>query len=293
MAIKPSWGSRIFDGINMVLLLIIALITVLPFIYVIAGSFATQKELLTKGFILIPSEFSLDAYKYIFSTQTLVRSLFVTIFITVAGTLINIFLTCLMAYPLARKDMDFRKPILMLVVFTMLFSGGMIPTFLVVKQLGMINTYWALLIPSAISAFNLIIIRNFFQQLPDGLEESAKIDGCNDLGIFLRIVLPLSMPAIATFSLFYAVGHWNTFFSAILYINDNKMWPIQVLLRQIVILASGGIGDSASMGADYVAPPDQSVKMAVIVVSTLPILLVYPFLQKHFAKGVLLGSVKG
>lgn len=293
MPIKQSWGSRIFDSLNITLLLAFALITVIPFIYVIAGSFATQKELLLRGFILFPTDLSLDAYKYIFSTQTLTRSLLVTIYITVAGTLINIFFTCLMAYPLARKDMDFRKPILMLVVFTMLFSGGMIPTFLVVKQLGMIDTYWSLLIPGAISAFNLIIIRNFFQQLPDSLEESAKIDGCNDLGIFLRIVLPLSMPAIATFSLFYAVGHWNTFFSAVLYINDNTKWPIQVLLRQIVILASGGIGDSAAMEADYVTPPDQAVKMAVIVVSTLPILLVYPFMQKHFAKGVLLGSVKG
>lgn len=293
MPLKQSWGSRIFDGVNTALLLGFALITVLPFIYVLAGSFATQKELLLRGFILFPTEFSLDAYIYIFSTQTLVRSLLVTIFITVAGTLINLLFTCLMAYPLARRDMEFRKPILMLVVFTMLFSGGMIPTFLVVRDLGLIDMYWSLLLPGAISAFNLIIIRNFFQQLPDGLEESAKIDGCNDLGIFLRIVLPLSMPAIATFSLFYAVGHWNTFFNAVLYLNDNTMWPIQVLLRQIVILASGGIGDSSSMDADYVAPPDQAVKMAVIVVSTLPILLVYPFLQKHFAKGVLLGSVKG
>lgn len=293
MPIKPSWGSRIFDSINIVLLIAFALITVIPFIYVIAGSFATQKELLERGFILFPTEFSLEAYKYIFSTQTLVRSLLVTVYITVVGTLINIFLTCLTAYPLSRKDMDFRKPILMLIVFTMLLSGGMIPTFLVVKQLGMIDTYWSLLIPSAISAFNLIIIRNFFQQLPDGLEESAKIDGCSDLGVFFRIVLPLSMPAIATFSLFYAVGHWNTFFNAVLYINDSTKWPIQVLLRQIVILASGGVGDSTVMEADYVAPPEQTVKMAVIVVSTLPILLVYPFLQKHFAKGVLLGSVKG
>ncbi|OZB91259.1 carbohydrate ABC transporter permease [Paenibacillus sp. XY044] len=293
MPLKPSWGSRIFDNVNVALLIAFALLTVVPFIYVIAGSFTTQKELLMRGFILFPTEFSLDAYRYIFSTQTLVRSLLVTIYITVAGTLINILFTSLMAYPLARKDMDFRKPILMLVVFTMLFGGGMIPTFLVVKQLGMINTYWSLLIPGAISAFNLIIMRNFFQQLPEGLEESAKMDGCNDLGIFFRIVLPLSMPAIATFSLFYAVGHWNTYFNAILYINDNTKWPIQVLLRQIVILASGGVGDSTAMDADYVAPPEQAVKMAVIVVSTLPILLVYPFLQKHFAKGVLLGSVKG
>ncbi|WP_018884559.1 carbohydrate ABC transporter permease [Paenibacillus massiliensis] len=293
MSIRPSKGSRIFDYLNITLLSAFALLTVLPFIYVIAGSFATQKELLTRGFILFPTEFTLDAYKYIFSTPTLVKSLFVTIYITLFGTLINIFLTCLMAYPLARKDMDFRRPILMLIVFTMLFSGGMIPTFLVVKQLGMINTYWSLLIPGAISAFNLIIIRNFFQQLPESLEESAKIDGCNDLSVFFRIVIPLSMPAIATFSLFYAVGHWNTYFNAVLYINDNTKWPIQVLLRQFVILASGGIGDSTAMEADYVAPPEQSLKMAVIVVSTLPILLVYPFLQKHFAKGVLLGSVKG
>ncbi|MEO2258634.1 carbohydrate ABC transporter permease [Paenibacillus amylolyticus] len=293
MNITPSRGSRIFDCLNITLLTIFALLTALPFVYVIAGSFATQKELLLRGFILFPTEFSLDAYKYIFSTPALIKSLLVTIFITVFGTLINIFLTCLMAYPLARKDMDFRKPILMLIVFTMLFSGGMIPTFLVVKQLGMINTYWSLLIPGAISAFNLIIIRNFFQQLPESLEESAKIDGCNDLSVFFRIVLPLSMPAIATFSLFYAVGHWNTYFSAVLYINDNTKWPIQVLLRQFVILASGGIGDSTAMDADYVSPPEQSIKMAVIVVSTLPILLVYPFLQKHFAKGVLLGSVKG
>lgn len=290
---RPTWGSRIYDSLNTTVLTLFAIMTVAPFIYIIAGSFATQKELLLRGFILFPTEFTLDAYKYIFSTQTLVRSLGVTVYITVVGTFINIFFTSLMAYPLARKDMDFQKPIIMLVLFTMLFGGGMIPTFLVIKQLGMINSYWSLLLPGAISAFNLIIMRNFFQQLPDGLEESAKIDGCNDVGIFFRIVLPLSLPAIATFSLFYAVGHWNTFFNAVLYINDNTKWPIQVLLRQIVILSSGGVGDSAQMDATYVAPPEQSVKMAVIVVSTLPILLVYPFLQKHFAKGVLLGSVKG
>jgi len=293
MRIKASLGSKVFDGVNMGLLILFALATIIPFIYVIAGSFATQKELLTKGFILFPTEFSLDAYRYIFSTGTLMRSLGVTIYITVVGTLINIFMTCLMAYPLARRDMDFRKPVMLMIIFTMLFSGGMIPTFLVVKQLGMIDTYWSLLVPGAISAFNLIIIKNFFQQLPESLEESAKIDGCNDLMIFIKIVLPLSMPAIATFSLFYAVGHWNTFFNAILYINDNNKWPIQVLLRQIVILASGGIGDSTAMESEYVTPPEQAVKMAVIVMSTLPILLVYPFLQKHFAKGVLLGSVKG
>ncbi|MCR2807291.1 carbohydrate ABC transporter permease [Paenibacillus soyae] len=288
-----TFGSRLFDVLNITFLGLFALITIVPFIYIMAGSFATQKELLEKGFILFPTEFSLEAYNFIFSTSTLMRSMGVTIFITVAGTLINIVLTCLMAYPLARKDLDFRKPIQLMVIFTMLFSGGMIPTFIVVKELGMIDSYWSLLLPGAISAFNLIIIRSFFQQLPEGLEESAKIDGASDPGILMRIVIPLSMPAIATFSLFYAVGHWNTFFSAVLYINDAAKWPIQVLLRQIVILSQGGsLGDTTAFESDFV-PPEQSVKMAVIVISTMPILVVYPFLQKHFAKGVLLGSVKG
>ncbi|WP_284642463.1 carbohydrate ABC transporter permease [Paenibacillus silviterrae] len=289
-----SLGSRLFDTVNISLLLIFALSTLIPFIYIIAGSFATQKELLERGFILFPTEFTLSSYEYIFSTGTLMKSMGVTIYITVVGTLINIFMTCLMAYPLARRDLDYRRPIQMAVIFTMLFSGGMIPTFLIVKELGMIDTYWSLLIPGAISAFNLIILRNFFQQMPEGLEESAKIDGCSDPGILFRIVMPLSLPAIATFSLFYAVGHWNTFFSAVLYINDSTKWPIQVLLRQIVIMSDGGgLGDSTALEADFVQPPEQSIKMAVIVVSTLPILIVYPFLQKHFAKGVLLGSVKG
>lgn len=293
MVQDKSIGNKVFDTANVIVLGIFALVTVIPFLYVIAGSFATQHELLERGFILFPTEFSLSAYKFIFSTSTLVRSLLVTIFITVVGTLINLIFTCLMAYPMARRDLDFRKPIQLMVIFTMLFSGGMIPTFLVVKNLHMIDTYWALLLPGAISAFNLIIIRSFFQQLPDGLEESAKIDGASDPGILLKIVLPLSMPVLATFSLFYAVGHWNTFFSAVLYINDSTKWPIQVLLRQIVILSQGGsLGDTTAFEQDFV-PPDQAVKMAVIVISTIPILIVYPFLQKHFAKGVLLGSVKG
>jgi putative aldouronate transport system permease protein len=293
MVQDKSIGNKVFDTANVVVLGIFALVTVIPFLYVIAGSFATQHELLERGFILFPTEFSLSAYKFIFSTSTLVRSLLVTIFITVVGTLINLIFTCLMAYPMARRDLDFRKPIQLMVIFTMLFGGGMIPTFLVVKNLHMIDTYWALLLPGAISAFNLIIIRSFFQQLPEGLEESAKIDGASDPGILVKIVLPLSMPVLATFSLFYAVGHWNTFFSAVLYINDSTKWPIQVLLRQIVILSQGGsLGDTTAFEQDFV-PPDQAVKMAVIVISTIPILIVYPFLQKHFAKGVLLGSVKG
>lgn len=290
---RMSIGSRLFDAFNLILLTGFALITVLPFIYVIAGSFTTTTELLKKGFVLIPTVYSLEAYHYIFSTPIIIRSLLNTIYITLLGTFLNLVFTSLMAYPLARKALFMRRGIMLMVIFSMLFSGGMIPSFLVVKELHLINTYWALMIPGLISAFNLIILKNFFQELPDGIEESAKIDGCNDLGILLRIVLPLSMPVIATLTLFYAVGHWNSFFSAIIYLNQSDKWPIQVILRQIVIMSEGGLFDSSGFGPEYVTPPSQSIKMAVIVVATAPILVVYPFLQKHFAKGVLLGSVKG
>lgn len=284
-----SWSTRIFDGINVAILLLVSAVMIIPFIYIILISFATEQEVLSKSFLVFPTKFSLEGYRYIFSTPILLRSLAVTIGVTVIGTLVNLLLTVLMAYPLARKDLYGRRVVMLMVIFTMLFNAGIVPTFLIVKELHLTNTYWALIIPSAISAFNMIIIKNFFQQLPDGLEESAKIDGCNDLGILFRIVIPLSLPALATFSLFYAVTHWNTFLSAILYINDSNKWPIQVLLRQIVILSEKGLSDMS----EAPPPPSKIINMAVIVFSTVPILSIYPFLQKHFAKGVLLGSVKG
>ncbi|CAH1223354.1 L-arabinose transport system permease protein AraQ [Paenibacillus allorhizoplanae] len=284
-------SSKVFDAVNYLMLFIVAVITVLPFIYVVSGSLVASEELLIKKVVLFPTKFSLDAYRFIFSTKIIYTSLFITIFITVVGTLINLLLTTLMAYPLARKTLRGRGKFMLLIVITMLFSGGMIPTFLVVKSFGLLDTYWSLWIPSAISAFNLILLKNFFQQLPEGLEESAKMDGCNDMQILYKIVIPLSLPAMATFALFYAVGHWNSYFTAIMYINDAKMWPIQVWLRQIVLLSAGGFTDASA--ASEIAAPPQSIKYAVIVVAAVPILLLYPFLQKHFAKGVLLGSVKG
>jgi putative aldouronate transport system permease protein len=283
-------GNKIFDSVNYVLLAIISLATVLPFIYILAVSFTSPHEVAKGGFILFPKEFSLSAYKYIFSTDTLLRSLLVSVYITVIGTFINLLFTSLMAYPLARQTLRGRQLILMAVLFTMLFSGGLIPTYFVVKALGLTNSLWSLMIPNAISAFNLIVLKNFFQQIPDGLEDSARIDGCSDVGVLFRIVLPLSMPAMATFGMFYAVTHWNQFFSAIMYINDNNKWPVQVLLREIVILAQSRIGDT---GFEETEIQPLTIRMAVIVFATIPILLVYPFLQKHFAKGVMLGSVKG
>jgi putative aldouronate transport system permease protein len=290
---KKSVSSFLFDGFNYAFLGIFALCTILPFIYIIAGSFATDAELTERAFFLIPETFSLAGYKFIFSTGTLFKSIGVTIYITVVGTLVNLFFTVTMAYPLARRNLWGRNTVLNMVVFSMLFSGGMIPTYLVVKSLGLLDSFWSLMLPGAISAFNMIVVKNFFQELPPGLEESAKIDGCTEIGVLWRIVLPLSKPVLATFGLFYAVGHWNNFFSALLYINDPTKWPLQVMLRQIVLLSQGTLGDMSQLDPNFVLPPDQTVKMAVIVVGTLPILMVYPFLQKHFAKGVLIGSIKG
>ncbi len=289
-----SWGNRLFHTLNTGTLIVFSLIMIIPFIYIVLASFTSSDELMRKGFVLFPTKWSLDGYRYIFSTGTIFKSLMITIYITVLGTLLNLFFTSLTAYPLARKSLDGRRLLLFLVLFTMLFSGGMIPTFLVVKATGLLDSSWSLIVPGLISAFNLIIMRNFFQQIPEELIESSKIDGSHEVGTLLRIVLPLSMPAIATFSLFYTVGHWNSYFSAVLYINDSELWPIQVWLRQIVILAQGsGIGDSAQLDSEFAIPPAAVIKMAVIVISTVPILLFYPFLQKHFAKGVMLGSVKG
>lgn len=287
-----SIGSRIFNLINYSLLILISIITIVPFIYIVAVSFATPEEVAKGGLMLFPTKFTLGAYQYIFSTDTMIRSVMVSIGVTVVGTLINLVLTSFMAYPLARPNLRGRSAVLFMVLFTMLFSGGMIPTYFVVKAFGMINTYWSLIIPTAISAFNLIVLKNFFQQIPEGLEESAKIDGCHDLGILFRIVLPLSMPAMATFGLFYAVSHWNTYFNAVMYINDSEKWPVQIVLRQIVLLSQDMIGDSTAQSEPMEYLP-QTIRMASIVVATIPIVIVYPFLQKYFAKGVMLGSVKG
>ncbi|MBQ4897729.1 carbohydrate ABC transporter permease [Paenibacillus sp. Marseille-P2973] len=287
---KQSIGNRIFTVVNSTLLILIALACLLPFLNVIASSFASTQEMVEKRFILFPTTFSLDAYKYILSTPTIFKGLGVSVGVTLIGTLLSMALTALMAYGLSRSYLYGRNSINFIVVFSMLFSGGMIPTFLVVKGVHLIDSYWSMIIPTAINAFNLIIMRNFFQSLPDALEESAKIDGCTDFGVFFKIMLPLSLPSIATISLFYGVAYWNTYMSAILYINDSLKWPIQVLLRQIVIVSSGMQGDNSSVD---IIPPAQTIKMAVIVIATLPMLAAYPFVQRHFVKGAMLGSVKG
>jgi len=285
-------NSLLFEIGNRVFLFLIAAACLLPFLYVAAASVTPPEELLVKRIVLIPSRVDLAAYRYILSTKIILQSLGVSVYITALGTLINIAMTAVMAYPLSRRNLRGRRQLLWMVVFTMLFNGGMIPTYLVVSSLHLLNTFWSLWLPTAISAFNLILMRNFFQEIPDELVEAVKMDGANDWQVLLRIILPLSLPAVATFSLFYAVGHWNSFFNAILYIRDTAKWPIQVWLRQIVLLSSGGFADATAISeAEYI--PSQNTQYAVILFATVPVLMIYPFLQKYFAKGVLVGSVKG
>jgi ABC-type sugar transport system, permease component len=292
MAIKKSKVSIAFDSINYILLTLIAITCIIPFIYVLSASLVPAEELLKNKFVLIPKSISFTAYRYILSSETILRSLGISVFITVVGTAINMFMTCITAYPLSRKKLRGRNAFQLMIIFTMLFNGGMIPSYLVVSSLKLLNTFWALWLPGAISAFNLILIRNFFMELPEELFEAAKIDGCGEWRTLFILVLPLSLPSLAAFSLFYAVGHWNSFFSSILYIKDSDKWPIQVWLRQIVLLSSGGFSDSTTVSDMGYIPP-QNIVYAVIIFATLPILIIYPFLQKYFAKGVLVGSVKG
>ena len=288
---RRSVGDIIANVVIYILLTLIAVIMVIPFIYVIAASFATEAEIQTRPIFFIPDSPTLDAYARIFDMNDMgtrvFHSLLISVCVTAIGTFINLFFTTTMAYGLSRSNLIGKKPLLNMVLFTMVFGGGMIPLFLVVKGLGMYDTYAALILPGAISAYNMIIVRNFFMELPRELEEAASIDGCSDIGIFIKIALPLSLPCLATFGLFYAVGHWNNYFGALLYLEDSTKFPFQLVLRNIVMQTAETQTDPNAL------IPEDTLKMAVIVIGTVPILTVYPFLQKHFAAGVMVGAVKG
>lgn len=290
--IKSSTGDQIVQILIYLIAGIVGIITLLPFLYVLAGSFATEKELTEKAFFIIPTEFSLNAYQYIIKTGEVFKGLKNSIFLTVIGTAIQMFFTTTFAYPLSKAHFKGRNLVLNLVIVTMLFSGGMIPTFLWIKQLGLYNTYWSLMLLGAISPFNMIIVKKFFEDLPGELDEAARIDGATDLEIFYKIAIPLSKPVIASISLFYAVGHWNDYFNAMIYLNDPAKETVQIVLRRIVLL-TGKIQSEMMDFSAYGAPPDKAVKMAATVVATVPIIIVYPFVQKYFAQGVMVGAVKG
>lgn len=292
LTIRSPFLSAAFDIVNSLMLVLIGTVMVIPFLYIFAVSFSSLHEYMSSDLLLWPKEWVLDSYRYIFASKSFIRSLGLTIFITVIGTLVNLMFTSAMAYGLTRK-LPGQSFMLFLVLFTVLFSAGMIPTYMIVKETGLLDSLWALIIPSAIAPFNLIVMRQFFLGIPEELNEAAYIDGANELNTFFKVILPLSKPALATFCLFYAVGHWNNYFAGILYLNDPTLWPIQVILRQIVLLNDpmNSLGSVTMMMEN--PPPPETIQMAATLVATLPILIVYPFLQKHFAKGVMIGSVKG
>jgi putative aldouronate transport system permease protein len=291
---RPAWMEResAFERVvKMIVLLIISVMVVYPFITVLATSLASQQEVTRNGGLIMlwPRDPTLAAYRSIFAGGVVTRATMVSIGITVVGTLLSLTPTSAMAYALSRPII-FGKAILMLVLFTLLFAPGIIPNYLVVKQLGLLNTYSALILPVMMSAFNLVVMRQFFMGIPQELVDSARMDGANDFKILTHIVLPLSGAVIAVVALFYAVAYWNAFFNAMLYLSDTGMWPLQLVLRTYVLQGTvmPGIGDASES-----IPPVEATRMAVLVIALVPILLVYPFLQRYFTRGVLTGAIKG
>lgn len=289
---RISTGEYAFLQINNVLLLLISIVALYPLLYVASASLSNPLAVMKNEVTIWPKGFTVLGYQKVFSNPEVWQGYMNTILYTVIGTAINLAFTSTGAFALSRKDMKGRNFWTMFITFTMFFSGGMIPSYLLIKSLHMYNTFWVMVIPGAVSAWNLIIMRTFFQSnVPMELQEAAIIDGCNDLRIFFRIALPLSAPIIAVMVLFYGVGHWNAFFNAMIYLDDRGRYPLQLILREILIQnisqdnVSGPAADQQVVG--------ESIRYALIIVATLPILMVYPFLQKYFVKGVMIGSIKG
>jgi putative aldouronate transport system permease protein len=272
------------------ILAVIALLMVLPFINIVASSFATPLEIASTNFLLFPTKPTLNSYRYIFSTNSTVRALMVSVYITVSATAISMTLSTITAYALSFKQMILRKQILLAIIFTMLFNPGMIANYLTFRAYHLMNSYWALLLPRAINVFYLLLLKNFFQEIPEELKEAATIDGCGPFSIFLKIILPLSLPSLATFTLFYAVDNWNAFFDALLYISSPQRWPITIIMRQVVLMASSAGGSESAMELTMSLT---AMRMATVTVAIVPILGSYPFLQRYFQSGLMVGSIKG
>lgn len=300
MVIKESKGDRIFNKVNMVLLTILFVIIIYPLIYVVSASISDPDLVNAGKMILLPKGITFEGYKRVFQDPDIITGYFNTILYTVIGTCINLLLTLTSAYALSKPRIYGRKFYMFFIAFTMYFSGGMIPTYLLIKKMHMLNTMWALLLPGAVSAYNLIIARTFFSSsIPSDIEEAAMIDGCSVTKTFITIVLPLSKALIAVMALFYGVSHWNSFFSAMIYLTDRDKFPLQLILREILIQnqAKADMMSSGVQGADELMHLQiqlaSLIKYAVIVVSSLPVIMIYPFIQKYFAQGMMIGAIKG
>jgi putative aldouronate transport system permease protein len=290
-----SRGDRVFDFLNIIMLSLVLLIILYPLYFVIIASVSDSMLVLQGKVWLWPRGLSFDAYSRVFQNQDILTGYRNVIAYTIIGTLVNLALTIAGAYPLSRRDFAGRNAIMLIITFTMFFSGGIIPTYMIVRNLGLVNSFWALILPGAVSVWNLIIMRTFFQNtIPTDLQESAFMDGCSNFRLLWSIVLPLSMPVIAVVTLYYAVGHWNSYFQALIYLSDRSKYPLQMFLRELLIQNQmQNMMDTDSETMAQQAMVAESLKYAVIVVSSLPVLCLYPFLQRYFAKGVMIGAVKG
>jgi putative aldouronate transport system permease protein len=289
---NPWWADILIYAV----LTLLGLITVLPVLNILAKSLSESSAIATHPLMLFPRSWTLEAYRYIFETPVLLRSFGITVFVTVVGTALNLLFTTTAAYGLSKTYLPGYRVLMWIVIVPMLFGAGLIPTYLMLKSLGLINSIWVLVVYGLVSPFNLILMRNFFWSIPPELEESARMDGAGDLRVLWHIILPLSKPVLATIGLFYAVAHWNDFFTGLFFITDSSKWPLQVVLRSIIIDQSMlGMGGQDSPGNDIqrLVISADNIRAATIIFSTIPILLAYPFLQRYFVKGIILGAVKG
>ncbi|NLM10674.1 MAG: carbohydrate ABC transporter permease [Clostridiaceae bacterium] len=285
-----------FNVIKSIYLIFAGLVVLFPLLNVVSSSLSEPAAVIGGRVTIFPIGINLEAYKYIFQSKDLITGFLNTVLYTVTGTIINITLTMMAAYPLSRKELSGREVIIAFLFFTMIFEGGMIPTFLVVRDLGMYNTRWAMIIPTTLSVWNVMIAKSFFQNtFPSELYEAAEIDGCSELGIFLKIVLPLSGSIIAVLVLFYAVGHWNSYFNGLIYIKDKNLQPLQVVLRNILASTQYMSEMVDQMTTEQLNRLSlvEVMKYAIIVAGNLPVAILYPFIQKHFTKGIFIGSIKG
>jgi len=290
---RKKSDEKIFDAVVGTLAALIVVVVLYPLIFIISASFSDPAMVLNGEVTLLPKHITFEAYKNVFQNGQIWHSYGNTIVYTVVGTSINLLMTTLAAYPLSRADLPGRGGIMFFVTLTMFFSGGIIPSYLLVKQLGMVDTMWALVIPGAITTYNLIVMRTYFQtSIPWEIQEAAHIDGCSNWKLLTHVILPLSKPIMAVMVLFYAVGHWNSYFNALIYIRSKDLYPLQLVMREMLLISQADSFDSSAGMADKVLLAE-SIKYVVIIISSLPVLVMYPFVQRHFVKGVMIGSLKG
>ncbi|CAN7430597.1 carbohydrate ABC transporter permease [Paenibacillus sp. LjRoot56] len=285
--------EKVFDAVVNGLAFLIVVVVLYPLLFIVSASFSDPALVLNGEVILLPKQITLEAYRNVFQNEQIWNGYANTILYTAVGTIINLIMTTLAAYPLSRPDLPGRGIFMVFITLTMFFSGGLIPSYLLVKNLGMVDTMWALVIPGAIATYNLIVMRTYFQSnIPWEIQEAAHMDGCSNWKLLTHVILPLSKPIMAVMVLFYAVGHWNSFFNALIYIRSKDLYPLQLVLREVLMVSQADVVDS-SVGLESKILLAESIKYVVIIISSLPVLLMYPFVQKHFVKGVMIGSLKG